>query len=73
MQGTTQEGSCNTLRNIQRYLFVLEDGELYSSNTVTEEDLTPGDRGYYIVSIVDLETGLSWNPGKLEWVTIGRV
>ena len=65
--------SLNTLRNIQRYLFVLEDGELYSSNVVTEEDLCPGDKGYYIVSIVDLETGLSWDTKNLEWVAINRV
>lgn len=50
-----------------RYVFILEDYEVYQSNVVTPEDLDTTQDGYYIKHLIDVELmsewdGTNWKP-----------
>ena len=55
---------------MKRYLFVLESGEIFTTDSVSDEDLA---EDFVDTKIVDLSLGSYWDFERQKWASIGSV
>jgi hypothetical protein len=65
------EDILNTPSQLEQFLFVLVNGDIFTSGVVMEQDLTPGlCNGHRILRIVNLNTGFYWDKAKKDWIAL---
>jgi len=55
---------------MKRYLFVLESGGIFTTDSVSDEDLA---EDLLLAKIVDLSLGSYWDFERQKWTSIGSV